>query len=189
MRRWSSVVPVLAVLVALSACNGDNNPAGPSESSGTGSCGGNDMGTVRATVDGQAKNFPIVQGFYMPRKFPDGPWSFNVQGADCTQEGLGVSILIQSFNESLSTRTYAIQGNAPLFVIGIVGVNPTVAGGIGAAWQTDSQGGSGSVTLTTLTTTRAVGTFTYVAPAKPGTPATGTRTVSNGSFDIEYPVQ
>jgi hypothetical protein len=47
-------------------------------------------------------------------------------------------------------------------------------------------GQSGVIRLTRLTPTRATGTFTFTAIPFPGTPATGTRTVSNGTFDVTF---
>jgi hypothetical protein len=47
-------------------------------------------------------------------------------------------------------------------------------------------GQSGEIRLTRLTPTRASGTFTFTAVPFPGTPATGTRTVSNGTFDVTF---
>ncbi|MBK6494210.1 MAG: hypothetical protein IPO52_12535 [Gemmatimonadetes bacterium] len=54
------------------------------------------------------------------------------------------------------------------------------------AWTSSLVGGAGSITVTTLTATRAAGTFTFTAAASPGTSATGTRSVTNGSFDVQF---
>ena len=45
-------------------------------------------------------------------------------------------------------------------------------------------GDVGSLNITSMTTTRIKGTFTATLTAKPGTTATGTISVTNGSFDI-----
>jgi hypothetical protein len=47
-------------------------------------------------------------------------------------------------------------------------------------------GSSATVTLTTLTTARAVGTFSGVVVARAGTAAVGTRTITNGRFDVRF---
>jgi hypothetical protein len=47
-------------------------------------------------------------------------------------------------------------------------------------------GQSGEIRLTRLTPTRASGTFTFIAIPFQGTPATGTRTVSSGTFDVTF---
>lgn len=53
-----------------------------------------------------------------------------------------------------------------------------------AGWQAGVGIGSGTITITTLTSTRAVGTFLFMLAAVPGTGATGTRSVTEGSFDV-----
>jgi hypothetical protein len=55
----------------------------------------------------------------------------------------------------------------------------------GRHWTSSHPGGSGTVTVTALTTTRVAGTFSFVAVPDPGTPG-GTRHVTNGQFDIAF---
>jgi hypothetical protein len=55
----------------------------------------------------------------------------------------------------------------------------------GQGWGSGVPGGSGSVTLTTLTANHVVGTFSFnAAPSNGG--ATGTIQVTNGKFDIAF---
>ena len=54
------------------------------------------------------------------------------------------------------------------------------------AWTTSLVGGTGSITVTTLTATRAAGSFSFTGAASPGTSATGTRAVTSGSFDVTF---
>jgi hypothetical protein len=55
----------------------------------------------------------------------------------------------------------------------------------GQGWGSALSGGTGSVTLTTLTATHAAGTFTFDAvPSNGG--ATGTILVTNGTFNITF---
>lgn len=56
----------------------------------------------------------------------------------------------------------------------------------GAAWTASMLGGTGSLTVTTLSSTRAVGTFTFTGNATAGTPAGGTRNVTAGQFDVRF---
>jgi Family of unknown function (DUF6252) len=51
-------------------------------------------------------------------------------------------------------------------------------------WQAAVGIGSGTIAISALTTTRASGTFSFVLAAVPGTGATGTRTITEGSFDV-----
>ena len=53
----------------------------------------------------------------------------------------------------------------------------------GAGWLTPLSGASGTITITTLTDTRIVGTFAFTAVGATGG-ASGTRTVTDGKFDL-----
>jgi len=55
-----------------------------------------------------------------------------------------------------------------------------------AAWTSALVGGNGTLTITTLTATGATGSFTFNGIASPGTPATGTRAVTNGAFNVSF---
>jgi hypothetical protein len=74
-----------------------------------------------------------------------------------------------------------------------LGVGDKVFGGVGwvttasppTYWLTPNSGAAGSVTITSLTDTRIAGSFSYNAPAYTVIgDATGTRTVTSGSFDL-----
>jgi len=56
----------------------------------------------------------------------------------------------------------------------------------GMAWVTGAAGATGSVTITTFTSTHVVGTFTFDAVPGPASSATGTLHVTNGAFDLTY---
>ena len=53
---------------------------------------------------------------------------------------------------------------------------------VGAA----GSGGSGSITLSTLTATGASGTFSFTAIASTATGAAGTKVVANGKFNVKF---
>jgi hypothetical protein len=55
----------------------------------------------------------------------------------------------------------------------------------GQGWSTVGQGSTGSVVITSYTSTRIAGTFSFDAAALPGL-ASGVLHVTNGSFDITY---
>ena len=70
---------------------------------------------------------------------------------------------------------------------GILGVAMLVHGTPGPpGWSRSRVGGAGSITVTTRPATRAAGTFPSAAADSPGTSATGTRSVTNGSFDVQF---
>jgi hypothetical protein len=54
-------------------------------------------------------------------------------------------------------------------------------------WQAGgNSGGSGTIVVTSLSTHRVAGTFSFGANAVAGTGATGTKSVTNGVFDVSY---
>jgi len=160
---------VLASLLflAVAACSGGGSggPAGPNQSGSR----------LTAAIDG-------------------APWVSNL-GAELS----GVPIAVPGVY-SIS----GIQSNGYIMVIGLfnisgpgtypLGVGPLVAGGFGqvsnatGGWVTPQSGEAGSITITTLTASHMAGTFNFVAAALTGT-ATGTRTITNGTFDLEVKPQ
>jgi hypothetical protein len=56
----------------------------------------------------------------------------------------------------------------------------------GQIWVASGVTGSGSVTLTTLTSTHAVGTFTFTAKAALDSYTPAIRQVTNGKFDVTF---
>jgi hypothetical protein len=104
------------------------------------------------------------------------------------------SYLLSGVETAASARaiTFSFSGIAGpgTYPLGVDGVS--VAGGIGSVsvsatnvWTTGLTGGSGTITITSLTTTRIAGTFTFTANAAGGN-ATGTQSITNGSFDAGF---
>ena len=93
----------------------------------------------------------------------------------------------------------AVGSNTRQLSLNLVGVSATGNIAIGAGstslgqfssstqtWVSSLVGGSGTVVLTTLTTTRATGTFSFTAVPSASTGATGNKTVTNGTFDVAF---
>jgi hypothetical protein len=95
--------------------------------------------------------------------------------------------------------TLAFVGGDDTFSLGIsfptgngvgvhtVGASSAVTGTLsvgGVGYTASGTAGSGSVTLTTLTATRAVGTFSFTVVNASATPAS--RQITNGSFDVAF---
>jgi hypothetical protein len=55
----------------------------------------------------------------------------------------------------------------------------------GSSWTTNTTGGTGSVVLTVLTSSRVAGTFSFDATPSPGQ-GTTTAHVTGGTFDVTY---
>ncbi|MGQ0701583.1 MAG: hypothetical protein ACT4PM_00450 [Gemmatimonadales bacterium] len=66
---------------------------------------------------------------------------------------------------------------------GVSGGTASVSVG-SVVWMTELSGAAGTVAISTLTATRAAGTFSFVAKGVGVTGASGTKTVTNGQFDF-----
>jgi hypothetical protein len=60
-------------------------------------------------------------------------------------------------------------------------------GGTFSSWSTNLTGSGGTLTVTSLTSSRIVGTFQFTAPPQTFSTTTGTRVVTNGAFDMPLP--
>jgi Family of unknown function (DUF6252) len=157
----------LVLGVGLGCGGGAGGPGGPG--GGDAGSGGGGSGNITANVDGQA-------------------WQSTVTSEQAQVGPLG-AITIQGTYANTTTITlnlYNIDqpGTYPLgvgaAVVGGLGVVSTVSG---QSWATPSSGAAGSVTLTTLTSTRIAGTFTFEATPLAGG-AAGNKAVTNGNFDL-----
>jgi hypothetical protein len=112
-------------------------------------------------------------------------WSSHLPSASYTNN---LVVVAGVDNAITTTVTFGFAATAPgTYSVGFA----NTTGGTGIivkgtkSWGTSLQGGTGSVTLTTVTAHHFVGTFTFNAvPAGGG--ATGTSVVTNGKFDITF---
>jgi hypothetical protein len=167
MKRTLALAAAMALTVA--AC-GDDGPTGP------GGGGGNEMS---ATVGGVAFDPPslAVQGTYTPAQ-----GLVNIAGSH-TSGGTTTLVTINVLNVN-AAGTYQLNPN----FAGSFGQVTTTNGQVNgtATWSTILSPGTGSITFSTLTADRAAGTFQFTGQASPGTAATGQKTVTSGTFDIEF---
>src|SRR5256885_931559 len=110
--------------------------------------------------------------------YMNGQGSLILTGTDGTTTlGLGVLPIA-------GPSTYVIaQGG------GTTGSLQTPVGSTPAIWKANGLGagtGSGSVTLTSLSSTGAAGTFFFMLVAQPFTAATGTRSITQGMFNVKF---
>lgn len=151
--RNALAIVAVAVSAACGGGDGDGDPQGP---------GGNE--NMSAEIDGQNWS-----GMGNAARSAGG--IYVITGADGT--------------DGISLQLYNIPGPGTY----ALGLNSTGFGGTaifstpGAGWGTPLTGLAGSVTITTLTDTRIVGTFEYEATPLNGT-AAGTKEVTDGEFDM-----
>jgi hypothetical protein len=162
----------LAGVLVLAACGGDG-PTDPGDDPGG---GGNTTGTrMTATIDGQSWAAGSTAGLVTAIQFAPASGGYIISGI----QSPGLSIVI-TINNISGPGTYPLGVDAATVYGGFAGV--TGAG----TWNTPISGAAGSITITTLTTTRIVGTFNFTATAAAGG-ATGSKVVTNGVFDA--PIQ
>jgi len=168
-------VVVLAIslgITALPACGGKSSTTQPSGSTG--------VKKLTATITPT----PTSQGQVVA-----GPTSFtavNVTGALLSTGVLGIAGT--SGGTSLNINLSGIFGPGTYQLAG--GPNGGLAGWVDSTGVFNTQTGtaSGTIVLTTATTARITGTFSYVANDIPdGNPAQKRVVVSNGVFDITVP--
>jgi len=158
-----------AVAAGIAACGGSTGPT--SVASGGGS--------FSASIDGSAWTADAATAEARHAQ----PGKYVLSGTKVTgTSSLGLEIDLYNISG---------PGTYPL------GVGDKVFGGVGwvvaaqppTYWLTPNNGASGTVTVTALTSTRIAGSFSYTAPAYTiiGN-ATGTRSVTSGSFDLPIKV-
>lgn len=158
MKRLLAFALVCAVGVA--ACN-DGNPASPA------SAGESGTGTMSATVDGAVFSASGKGKVVATRA---GGANFSITGANTT--GAQIAIIMAGVT---------LPGT---YDIGAGGVGAATYSNASSTWLSSNAGGTGTITFTTLTTTHATGTFSFVAAPVVGTTATGPKVVTSGSFDV-----
>ena len=157
MLRSALVLMAAATIVACGG--GDGGPASPNPNPGTGN------GSMSARIDG-------------------AQWTATGVAAS-GKNGALIVVGTSSAGLAVGFGASMIQGT------GTQTFGPTSAanGGVTAttmSWGANSFQGSGSVTLTTLTATRAAGTFTFTAPALTAGSSPSTRVVTSGVFDVTF---
>jgi hypothetical protein len=165
MRRFSmrcAALPLAALV--LGACGGKSGPSGPGNGGG---------GQLSAAIDGQA--FSSSAGG--AQAVAGGPGIYTLAGSRATSAANATTISFALYN-------IGGTGSYPLGVSGLNFGGLAVLGLSSSVWTTPLSGAAGTITITTLTATRIAGTFSFIATPSPGSGATGTKTVTNGQFDL-----
>jgi hypothetical protein len=157
---------LVALTLSLSSCGG-KSPSAPSNSGGS-----QEKGSITASIAGVSWSANSVTAANVPPNATGTVgvltvYGFEVAGARSIRVIVGYS--------GNGIGTYSVPGSL----------------GTGFVWTEGTQaqtwdGTSGSVTITTFTATRAAGTFSFTAAARAGSGATGTRVITNGSFDVTF---
>lgn len=140
------------VAAAVAACGGDG-PSGPST-----------VGSISATIDGQA-------------------WS----AATMSRARSGNGVVISGTGQGLTVNLVVTISEPGTVVIepGLNLTNLNVSEGT-QAWIASGALGSGSITFNTLTDAGAAGTFAFTGELSAGSSSIATRTVTQGTFQVTF---
>ncbi len=173
LRPAAMAAAVSVTLVFLAGCGGSSggasNPTGPSTQptggGGGGGGGGSSTAAFTAVIDGQAWA-PTTSTFAV--SYSNGVLAMT--GTDATGWTFGMAIPTSG------------PGSVPLST----GANAILTSPSSQSWSaTHLDGGSGTITVTSLTSNSATGTFSFVlVPIAGG--ATGNRTVAQGTFNVTF---
>ena len=129
----------------------------------------------------------------------NGSWSAQINGT--TWSATGTVTVTRQPNNYIGLGGFGFAGNTAYSVVLGIGNAPgpgthsfnlqaggdgssLIIGGTTTGWGTAFNGGNGSVTITTLTSNRIVGTFS--ATAVPSSGSAANLIVTNGQFDITF---
>ena len=167
---WSSMVRrVAAVTIALGStgCSGGSDSTGPDD-------GGNGQFRFTAKIDGA--NWASNSGAERIGVTLSQPGLYSITGIQLGGSGLTIIMTLTNIPG---------PGTYPLGVgFSVAGGNVLISSAAGPGWRTAQTGADGTITITTLTSSRIEGTFNFTAVPFTGG-ATGNKTVTDGSFTLE----
>ncbi len=171
MRALPLVLAGTATLLVLGACGGGGDSNGP---------GGSTSGFT-AKINGQSwEALPISIVAQAIAGVPGGVLVLGSQTTGAVSQGLTISL----YNIT-GPGTYALGVSSDVFG-GIGQVGEGNGGGNANSWITENTGTAGTITITKLSGGRIAGTFSYVAEPGQNNAVGGTRTVTDGEFDLEF---
>ena len=144
------------------ACNSSTAPA---------SLPGDQTGTVTATIDGKSWVATSLQA-------KQGGSVVSIQALGALSGGTTVISLVIPSTEGTYPIGPVAGGNGRQSM--------TLLEGAGSLWSADATSGGGSITLTSLSATRATGTYFMTADPILITGASGTRVITSGVFDVNF---
>ena len=178
MRTRTPVLHLTLALFAaafLVAC--DNNASGPSIGIGTSGGGsGSGSGGAKGTLTARIDNGTWTATTGVSASLTAGVLS--VSGADPTYS--------LAFTVAATTAgTYVIPGPAGVQAGNSAVLTAFQSGASNAAWTANATGGTGTVMITSLSTSAVSGTFSFLMVPS-STSTSDTRSITNGTFSIAF---
>jgi hypothetical protein len=174
VQRRGVLVVAMCVVTVLSACSGGGSgPSGPS--SGSGSSGGTGASSASMAAQIGASSWhagPVIA--------VSAQGTINISGTDSATFVVGFKVKA-SFTGTFPLPDCTGPGGLDTGTNGASVVNFVGTQG----WSTDCTH-TGSVTITSFSSTGASGTFAFTGAPSSGTQATGTLAVTNGTFSVAF---
>ena len=196
--RTCGFLVVAIVPLLLAACSSSDTPSSPASSASGGSCSsvsvlGAAKGTLNASISGSVfvGGVPTGQSIYTPipaTAFTPAQDFITISGI-C---GDNTSILLAA-RATVGTTAIGVDGGGnPLRdpqtqqpLIHKVNLQLRTSGVAAGTWNTDLLGGTGTITIASVSNTAASGSFSVTMVPQAGTPASGNKTVT-GSFNVTF---
>jgi hypothetical protein len=140
------------------------------------------------TGDGPSTDFGVVTNGTFDATIDGTAW--HASGRVIVSEPAGESLILDA-----SSSTYVMKltmanltgfGSATFSLVASpTNGNSALLTSPGGKWSTANAGGTGTINLTSLSSSRAIGTFTFDAPPTAGSGSTATARVT-GTFDVSF---
>ena len=167
-RGQRALLSFLPALFAM-ACGGSGGPAAPTNGSPAASPGPSGASSLTFKVDGSnAAASSVTAGF--------ANGILSIGGTDSSRS---TTLSFALTPTAAGTGTYTLGALSAANAQVLIG-NPA------AGWQAAVGIGSGSITVNSLTPTGASGTFSFTLVAVPGSGAAGTKTITEGAFNVTF---
>ncbi|MEO5824943.1 MAG: DUF6252 family protein [Gemmatimonadales bacterium] len=155
MIHFGRLVRVALLCAVVGACGDDN---------GTNNGGGDDSNTLTATIDGAA----FTANSSVTATQLDG--TLTITGLASNNRGIKIEL-----PQVTQAGTYDTGPGFGAIVTYNIGLTP---------YKTSVSGGSGTVTVTSYSSTRVAGTFAVTTVATGG--SVGNRVITNGKFNVKF---
>ena len=138
--------------------------------------------SLTATIDGTPFVGGLVSVIRSPGRISVG--SSNISSSESVAFFIGMPEAVGTYTlPALPPTPVAFLLSTATRSVSLPGPAPTPQASL---WGTTLSSGSGTITLGTLTSNTASGTFSLNLAAIPGSGATGTKTITNGSFNVTF---
>jgi hypothetical protein len=150
---------LLVAACLLAACSDSSSVTDPDDDDNNN--GGAGTTRMTATVNGQAWQAGAAAGSVVALQHAPKSGGYTIIGVEQTGGGIGATMSIM-INNIAGPGTYTLGLDGVTTYGGFAGITG------GGTWLTPLSGAAGTITISTLTTTRIAGTFSYTATASAG---------------------